>query len=210
MLAEPYLQSIVAAGAFAVAAQPVYPRLIGALMRRWRRASRRPTAATPDRVALACLAGLAAGALFGARPFALALGVGLILCELIILDCRYLWLPRRLTLPLLALGFLAAAADEAALLAAAIGAAAAWTAFTALRLCYRRLRGQDGLGAGDVTLFAAIGAWTGPDLLGPTALVAALLALLSVARRKDRRGGKLPFGAWLCVAFWIVWIGGFV
>jgi leader peptidase (prepilin peptidase)/N-methyltransferase len=194
---------------FVAAAQPVYLRLIGGLVARWRRTSRARRGLSPDRVALACLLGVGLGAAFGPHPAALALGLGLLLSQLVILDCRYLWLPRRLTLPLLALGLMMALPDAAALQESAIGAAVAFAAFGGLRLSYRWLRGREGLGAGDATLMAGIGAWVGPGMLAPVALIAAVLALSSVAfLAKGRDARKVPLGAWLCVAFWLVWASG--
>ena len=78
-----------------------------------------------------------------------------------------------------------------------------------LRHCYARFRGREGLGFGDVKLAAAIGAWLPLDaiplcfgLAASAALVATIVAHLrghSIARTT-----KLPFGAFLCPALWLV------
>jgi leader peptidase (prepilin peptidase)/N-methyltransferase len=78
-----------------------------------------------------------------------------------------------------------------------------------LRRCYARVRKLEGLGFGDVKLAAAVGAWLPLDaiplcfgLAASAALVAATVAHL---RGQPIEGTmKLPFGAFLCPALWLV------
>ncbi len=91
--------------------------------------------------------------------------------------------------------------------AAGLRAAATALLLYALRLAYRRLRGAEGLGLGDIKLAAAIGAWL-PAAAIPycfmLATTAALLFVLAWQRGPSfERGFKLPFGAFLCPALWI-------
>lgn len=87
----------------------------------------------------------------------------------------------------------------------------------AVRTFYRRARGIEGLGLGDIKLAGAVAPWLAwPDL--PTALfVAVLFALLVIvavslaARRRLDMAAWIPFGAFLAPAAWIVWalrVGG--
>uniref|UniRef100_UPI002FE3300B prepilin peptidase n=1 Tax=Phenylobacterium sp. TaxID=1871053 RepID=UPI002FE3300B len=123
-------------------------------------------------LALACPA-LAAWAL-AARPDATGVLGALLAWQLLllaILDAEHLWLPRVLTLPLIATGLAAALGEGADVLAArAIGAAAGFAVLAVVAWAYRRLRGREGLGGGDAYLLAGGGAWVGWTAL-PTVLI---------------------------------------
>jgi len=134
-----------------------------------------------------------------------ALGWALLLLSLI--DWQDGILPDLLTLPLAALGLLASAlgwADSTigALLGAALLAMPA--------LIYRRLRGRDGLGWGDVKLAAASGAWLGWQAIPSMILAAALLGIAAVLLRrllrKTSTAATIPFGPALAAATWILWL----
>ncbi|MCL5778419.1 A24 family peptidase [Limibaculum sp. FT325] len=127
------------------------------------------------------------------------------------IDRRQMILPDALTLPLIPLGlgtvWLAA---PAALGDATVGAVAGGVVLWALRAGYARIRGREGLGLGDVKLFAAAGAWTGWAGLPGVLLWAGVLglgaALIAGMRRGDVSGGDaLPFGPFLAAGLWPVW-----
>lgn len=159
--------------------------------------------------------GLAAGLVESAGPAALVtalLGWHLLLIALV--DGEHYWLPDRLTLPLLLAGFGAAAAlDRLSLPDSAIGAAAGFGALWLLARGYRALRGREGLGGGDPVLLAALGAWTGWQGL-PAVLLWAALAGLAVALARAATGrpmaadDRLPFGVFLALGGWLVWLFG--
>jgi len=77
---------------------------------------------------------------------------------------------------------------------------------------YRRWRGRDGLGLGDVKLAAVAGAWLGWVTLTAVVELAALAALgaylLTAARRGRPLKGTafLPFGAFLAPGIWLGWL----
>lgn len=77
---------------------------------------------------------------------------------------------------------------------------------------YRRWRGRDGLGFGDVKLAAVAGAWLGWITITAVVELAALAALgaylLTAARRRQPVRGTafLPFGAFLAPAIWLGWL----
>lgn len=155
-------------------------------------------AAAIGAVSLAVAPGWAglAGALFGWTLLLLGL-----------LDARHFWLPDRLTLPLLAAGLAAGAAQPGDRL---IGAGAGYAVLAGLALGYRLLRGRQGLGGGDPKLFAAIGAWLGWRALPPVALAAslagiALVLAMQLAGRKPAMTDRLPFGVLLAAAAWSYW-----
>ncbi len=129
------------------------------------------------------------------------------------IDWERFQLPDALTLPLVVAGLAATwmldrpdIADHAA--AAILG----YTSLRLLNALYRRLRGHDGLGAGDAKLLAACGAWAGLTALGPVLLLGALIGIMlalvmRLAGRPLSRTMMLPFGACLALALWLVWLG---
>jgi leader peptidase (prepilin peptidase)/N-methyltransferase len=85
--------------------------------------------------------------------------------------------------------------------------------FAALRLCYGRVRGREGLGLGDVKLAAAVGAWlpveTIPLCFGLAAGGALVMVLAARVRGQSIDASvKIPFGAFLCPALWLVYYAG--
>jgi leader peptidase (prepilin peptidase) / N-methyltransferase len=78
-----------------------------------------------------------------------------------------------------------------------------------LRRFYARVRRREGLGFGDVKLGAAVGAWLPLDampLCFGLAASAALIAVMVAHLRGEtiEETTKLPFGAFLCPALWLV------
>ncbi|MBR0930663.1 prepilin peptidase [Bradyrhizobium diazoefficiens] len=133
-------------------------------------------------------------------------------------DARYYRIPNELTGAAFALALLRAGAyvpdiGAEALLWPLIRAAATGLPLALLMVLYRRWRGRDGLGLGDVKLAAVCGAWL--DLAAVVAVIelAALLAIGAYAanaalRRKPLRATAfLPFGLFLAPAIWIGWLG---
>jgi leader peptidase (prepilin peptidase) / N-methyltransferase len=128
------------------------------------------------------------------------------------IDARSWLLPDLLTLPLVMAGLAAAWAFEPEALAGrALGAALGYLALRALALAYRALRGREGLGAGDAKLLAAAGAWVGARALPQVILLAALAGLLAAGclrlagTRLDAQSA-LPFGPFLALATWLIWL----
>lgn len=81
------------------------------------------------------------------------------------------------------------------------------------RTGFRAIRGRQGLGFGDVKLFAAGAAWMTPEPLIWSLLIACIAGLMLALVHQGRRLGRtmagplvLPFGALLAPAFWLVWI----
>jgi leader peptidase (prepilin peptidase)/N-methyltransferase len=84
--------------------------------------------------------------------------------------------------------------------------------FFALRAAYRRFRGREGIGLGDVKLAGVAGAWL--DWLSAMLAIeiAALGALAFFAlwhlsgRRSSQATSRIPFGVFLAPAIWIAWL----
>lgn len=172
-------------------------------------------------IALAVLAGLLAGAAVSiAHSPAAGLAAAYLVTVMLliaVIDGRRMLIPDVLSLPSIIAGLAAAcalAADPGPVLFDHAGAAAAGgLALLALREAYRRSRGLEGLGLGDVKLAAAAGAWVGLADLPLVILLASLAALVTVAAKAAMRGAgpvspltALPFGSFLAPALAAVWI----
>ena len=131
-----------------------------------------------------------------------------------LIDLRWFWLPNALTLPLGLAGLIVIwAIRPSSVLDHAIGALAGYLLLAAAAWLYRRYRAREGLGEGDPRLFGAIGAWVGWQGLGTVLLYAGIGGLLSVLiqARNNRPIGlttRLPFGPYLCLGAWLVWLYG--
>ncbi len=117
-----------------------------------------------------------------------------------------------MTLPGTALGLLACPLLGTSRLDALIGAAGGFAALWLLREGYRRWRGVEGLGFGDVKLAAMLGAWLGWQGVLMTFLVGSglgtvLALVLMLARRADGRTA-VPYGVFLAPAAMAVTLWG--
>jgi len=135
------------------------------------------------------------------------------LVVLIAFDVLAFILPNALTLslgaggPLLAMG---EGFDQ--LQQSAVGFIAGGASLLAVSFLYRYFRGREGLGFGDVKLFAAAGAWVKLDGLPSVLLIGSLLGLLyslfMLRRAPADARHMVPLGAGLCVGLWLTWIYG--
>jgi leader peptidase (prepilin peptidase) / N-methyltransferase len=128
------------------------------------------------------------------------------------IDLRSWLLPDALTLPLIIVGLAAGFIfDPDQLVNRALGAALGYASLMTIAALYRVLRGREGLGGGDAKLLAASGAWLGAAALPQVILLAALSALAVAAglRLAGIRLGihsALPFGSFLALASWVLWL----
>jgi leader peptidase (prepilin peptidase)/N-methyltransferase len=156
--------------------------------------------------------------LAGALLFAWAL------IALTFIDLDTQLLPDDITLPLLWAGLLFNLwGTFATLPAAVLGAAGGYLLLWGVYWAFRLLAKKEGMGYGDFKLLAAIGAWTGWQILPVVVLVSALLGTIVGAfvlwRSRRGRDTRIPFGPYLAVAgivglLWgreavIAWIGHF-
>ncbi len=130
------------------------------------------------------------------------------------IDARTFLLPDLITFGAVVCGIVAAPLLDAAQPWAAAGEAVARAACVAavlalFRSSYAWLRRNEGLGLGDVKLAAGIGAWLPVEAIPLCFGLAATSALLTVIFARFRgqsmmRTTRIPFGAFLCPALWIV------
>jgi leader peptidase (prepilin peptidase) / N-methyltransferase len=149
-------------------------------------------------------------ALFGA-------GLAVLMIMIAIVDARYFRIPDELTLLTLLLGVLRnLGAGPEGIAETLVSSAFRGIGFALPLLClrelYRRVRGRDGLGLGDVKLAAAGGMWL--DWLSmPLVIEIAALSALSfylvrqlLSGQRVEIAARLPFGLFLAPAIWVAWL----
>ncbi|WP_119459733.1 A24 family peptidase [Rhodospirillaceae bacterium SYSU D60014] len=140
--------------------------------------------------------------------------LGWLLLALAVMDWRAFVLSDALTLSLVPTGLAVAHLVEPTVLAEhLIGALAGYLAFAGLASAYRYVRGRDGLGMGDAKLLAGAGAWVSWSGLPSVVLLAALCALSAVLAKSLAGGSisamdRVPFGSYLALGTWLVWLYG--
>lgn len=128
-------------------------------------------------------------------------------------DLRHLIVPDGFVAAGLAIAFAGAySSGRIDLPGAGYGLATGWAGFALLREIYRRLRGREGMGGGDVKLSALMGAalgvfgWLNAVMLGSIGGVCAGLLLIRAGRATART--HLPFGTYLSAgAIWVLILG---
>lgn len=146
----------------------------------------------------------------------LGAALALIAIAIAVIDARYFIIPNELSAACFALALAYAAATDPqplwAMLFAVLRGAVLALLFLGVRECYRRLRGRDGIGLGDVKLAGCAGAWLS-WLAMPIAIeIAALVAIAVVAVRHYAAGRpldaalKFPFGLFLAPSIWLGWL----
>ena len=136
-------------------------------------------------------------------------------CALIVLfaiDLQHQILPNVITLPGIVAGFAASLFLPPGWLSSAIGIVAGGGSLLAIAESYRRIRGQDGLGMGDVKMLAMIGAFLGWPLMILTLILASFAgSIVGVALIASKRGGlqaALPFGTFLALGALVSAVAG--
>ena len=147
---------------------------------------------------------------------ALGGGLAVVMIAIAAIDARRYMIPDILVLAGLGLGLLDAAVGGqgpvvARVTGATLRAVALALLFLVFRMAYRRIRGREGLGLGDVKLAGVAGVWLGWAPAGLAIDIAALAALTAVligALRGHEVTGttRIPFGLFLAPAIWIAWL----
>lgn len=137
--------------------------------------------------------------------------LGGLLIVLSAFDATTLRLPNLLTLAVLLAGIAFAPSAETGWRVAS--ALVAGLSLVAIAEAYRALRGQHGLGYGDIKLFSAAGAWVGLEGLASIMLVACaaafvFLAVRAAVDRSSNLHAPFAFGPFIAVGLWTVWLYG--
>lgn len=136
-------------------------------------------------------------------------------CALIVLfaiDLRHRILPNVITLPGIAAGFLASWFLPPGWLSSLVGLLAGGGVLLGIAEVYYRVRGQEGLGMGDVKMLAMIGAFLGWPLMVLTLIVASFTGSivgvgLMASGRSDMQAA-LPFGTFLALGAIVAAVAG--
>lgn len=129
------------------------------------------------------------------------------------IDLRTQLLPDALTLPLMWLGLIAASDNlyhpaKPALLGAIAGYVSLWSVWWV----FKQLTGKEGMGHGDFKLLAALGAWVGLKGVLPIVLlssvIGAVVGSIWLGMKGRDRATPIPFGPYLALAGWIVFMWG--
>ena len=172
----------------------------------------RPFPEARDLPATLAVAASAAGAAFLRLPGELwpfAAGLSLLLCLSSAVDIRRFILPDVLTAAIALLGaIMIGVTAPSAWAHHLLGAVLGFGVLYLLALTWRRAFKKEGLGLGDAKLLGAIGLWTGWQGLPYVTLIASVSGLVVVlaVRASGRPVGRAPFGPFLSVGGWIVWV----
>ena len=142
-----------------------------------------------------------------------ALGFTWAIIPLCMIDYDRQLLPDSITLPLLWAGLALSLADVFTdSHSSIVGALAGYLSLWGLYHLFRLITGKEGMGYGDFKLLAAIGAWTGwqvlPVVVLFSSIVGALTGILLMLFRMHERGKPVPFGPFLASAGWISLLWG--
>ncbi len=151
-------------------------------------------------------------------------GAALLSCYLVALsgiDLRTRLLPDQLTLPLMWLGLIGSLDNlymsaKPAVLGAIAGFTSLWlvnATFKQYQVVIKRVKDpEEGMGRGDFKLLAALGAWVGLNGVLPiimiSSVVGAVIGSLWLLIMGRDRGTRIPFGPYLAIAGWIVFMWG--
>lgn len=144
-------------------------------------------------------------------------GLAVLMVAIAAVDARHFIIPDELTVAAFSLGLLYAVTEETDMWAQAL----AWSAlrgalsalvFLGVRAGYRRWRGREGIGLGDVKLAGVAGVWLDWSTIPVAIEIAAVAALGAYLilhfgfRRTIRPTTRLPFGLFLAPAIWVGWL----
>jgi leader peptidase (prepilin peptidase) / N-methyltransferase len=147
----------------------------------------------------------------------LGAGLALIAIAIAVIDARWFIIPNELSAAGFALALVNAASQAPHAIGQVVGIAMLRGAvlallFLGIREAYRRFRGRDGIGLGDVKLAAVAGAWLEWTTMPIAIEIAALSAIAAFGvsyyrgpRALDRTA-KFPFGLFLAPSIWIGWL----
>jgi leader peptidase (prepilin peptidase)/N-methyltransferase len=149
-------------------------------------------------------------------PGVLGGALAIVMIAIAAVDLREFIIPDMLVLAAFVMGFVQASLSPwelpaMAMLSATLRAIIAASVFWALRAGYRRLRGREGIGLGDVKLAAVAGAWLDWVTIAIVVDIAALAALAVIAihalrGRSITSTTPLPFGFFFAPAIWLGWL----
>ncbi len=142
-----------------------------------------------------------------------AIGLTALLIVLATIDIDHQLLPDDLTFVVLWAGlFLSLFNVFTDPVSSIIGALAGYLSLWLVYHLFRLLTGKEGMGYGDFKLLAALGAWTGwqmlPLIILLSSLVGAVIGLIMIALKRHKSSQPMPFGPFIALAGWIALMWG--
>ena len=142
-----------------------------------------------------------------------AIGLTALLVALTCIDIDHQLLPDDLTFLLLWAGlFLSLFNVFTDPVSSIIGALAGYLSLWLVYHGFRLLTGKEGMGYGDFKLLAALGAWTGwqmlPLIILLSSLVGAVIGLIMIGLKRHKSSQPMPFGPFIALAGWIALMWG--
>lgn len=136
--------------------------------------------------------------------FAVHAAFACVMIVLFVTDLEHRLLPNAITIPGTIVGFAVTAALGGGWLDALLGIAVGGGTLFGISEAYFRVRGEEGMGMGDVKMMALVGAWLGWRLTLLTLILGSLIGsvigvVFIVARGRDMKYA-LPFGTFLAIA----------
>jgi len=147
---------------------------------------------------------LGAYLLYGPSPLLLArLLFGCLMIVLFVIDLQHRILPNAITLPGIVAGVLLSEVAGPGWRSSLIGLLAGGGILWAIAEIYYRMRGEEGLGMGDVKMLSMIGAFLGWKLMLVTLVLASfsgsIVGAVVLVARKESLKYALPFGTFLAL-----------
>lgn len=142
-----------------------------------------------------------------------AIGITALLVALTGIDIDHQLLPDDLTFLLLWAGLFASLFNVftdpvSSIIGALVGYLSLWLVYHLFRLA----TGKEGMGYGDFKLLAALGAWTGwqllPLIILLSSLVGAVVGLIMIGLKRHKSSQPMPFGPFIALAGWIALLWG--
>jgi leader peptidase (prepilin peptidase)/N-methyltransferase len=137
---------------------------------------------------------------------------GCALIVLFVIDLQHQILPNVITLPGMVLGFVLSLINPPGWVSSLVGMVLGGLIPWVIAEIYVRVRGEEGLGMGDVKMLAMIGAFLGWQLMVLTLVVASFLgSIVGLSLIFVRKGGMrsaLPFGTFLTIAAFVAMVAG--
>ena len=142
-----------------------------------------------------------------------AIGITAVLIALTGIDLDHQLLPDDLTLFLLWAGLFASLFNVFTdPVSSIIGAMAGYLSLWLVYHLFRLATGKEGMGYGDFKLLAALGAWTGwqllPLIILLSSLVGAVIGVVMIALKRHKSSQPMPFGPFIALAGWIALLWG--
>jgi len=134
---------------------------------------------------------------------ALLAATGLLFLYAAVFDIKTRRIPDWLSACVLALAISITWAEHTLLSGLVVGVGV-FAALSLLRALFRRAKGRDGLGGGDIKLLAAASVWMGVERFGVALAIASLLALAWATSRRDAAPtAQIAFGPFIAGGCWV-------